>query len=129
MTRVGLEPTTHGLKAGIAHSARSVPPSEGFVSARGDREGIRPHTGHDEWRSRELDGKRTTSGPSRLRSVTGGADRLLTVRQVAEKLGLCTRSVYEIVGRGEVAHVRITNAIRVAPADLEDFIRRNRRKS
>jgi excisionase family DNA binding protein len=53
-----------------------------------------------------------------LRAVDGGRDRLLTVRQVAERLGVGTATVYALVTRGELAHVRMSNAIRVAQADL-----------
>jgi excisionase family DNA binding protein len=47
---------------------------------------------------------------------------LLTVRQVAERLGVCTATVYLLVDRGELAHVRVSNAIRVAPGDLSAYI-------
>jgi integrase len=49
---------------------------------------------------------------------------LLTVRQVAETLGVSTALVYALVNRGELAHTRVSNAIRVAPADLERYLRR-----
>jgi len=48
--------------------------------------------------------------------------RLLTVREVAERLAVCTATVYALVERGEIRHVRISNAIRVHPDDLEAFI-------
>jgi excisionase family DNA binding protein len=48
---------------------------------------------------------------------------LLTVRQVAERLGVCTATVYTLVERGELKHVRVSNAIRVAPGELVVFIR------
>jgi excisionase family DNA binding protein len=54
--------------------------------------------------------------------VDGGLDRLLTVRQVAARLGVSTATVYTLVARGELAYVRVTNAIRVAPRDLSAFI-------
>lgn len=54
--------------------------------------------------------------------MDGGRDLLLTVRQVAERLGVSAATVYVLVARGELAHVRVSNAIRVAPADLEAFI-------
>lgn len=44
------------------------------------------------------------------------------LRQVAAHLGVCRATVYELVENGELAHVRISNAIRVAPADLDAFI-------
>jgi excisionase family DNA binding protein len=49
------------------------------------------------------------------------------VREVATRLGVCKATVYALVERGELPCVRISNAIRVAPADLADFISSKRR--
>jgi excisionase family DNA binding protein len=38
---------------------------------------------------------------------------LMSVREVARALRVCTATVYDIVERGELAHVRVSNAIRV----------------
>lgn len=54
--------------------------------------------------------------------IDGGRERLLTVRQVAEKLQVSTATVYKLVNGGELAHLRVANAIRVAPSDLASFI-------
>jgi excisionase family DNA binding protein len=54
--------------------------------------------------------------------VDGGQDRLLTVRQVARRLGVSAATVYTLVARGELAHVRVSNAIRVAPTDLAAYL-------
>ncbi len=40
-------------------------------------------------------------------------ERYLTVREVAERLRLSTDTVYEAVKRGEIPHVRVSNAIRI----------------
>ena len=53
--------------------------------------------------------------------------RLLTVREVAERLAVCTATIYALVERGEIRHMRISNAIRVHPDDLEAFIKAQRR--
>ena len=58
--------------------------------------------------------------------LDGGADHLLTVRQVAERLGVSTFTVYGLCERGELAHVRISNSIRIAPADLAAYVARQR---
>ncbi len=68
-----------------------------------------------------------TRGRARLRVLDGGAGRLLTVREVAERLAVSTATVYAPVERGELPHVRVSNAIRVAPADLAAFIEGRRR--
>jgi excisionase family DNA binding protein len=42
-------------------------------------------------------------------------DRLLTVREVAARLGVCTSTVYKLCAEGKLAHIRLSNAIRIAP--------------
>jgi excisionase family DNA binding protein len=49
------------------------------------------------------------------------------VAEVARRLGVCTATIYSLCARGELAHVRILNAIRVAPSDLASFVARHRR--
>ena len=65
---------------------------------------------------------RTGGLRAQLRAVRGGADHLLTIRDVATRLGVSTATVYALCDRGELAHVRISNAIRVAPTDLAAFV-------
>jgi excisionase family DNA binding protein len=48
--------------------------------------------------------------------------QLLTVREVAELLRVCTASVYKLCASGRLGHLRIVNAVRVSPAALSDFI-------
>jgi excisionase family DNA binding protein len=59
--------------------------------------------------------------------VVGGYDNLLSVRQVAEQLAVSTATIYRMAERGHLPHVRISNAIRVAPRELAAFIDRQRR--
>ena len=47
---------------------------------------------------------------------------LLTVRQVAERLGVCTATVYRLCDLGQLRHVRVLHAIRIATEDLAAFI-------
>jgi excisionase family DNA binding protein len=51
---------------------------------------------------------------------------LLSVREVAEALGVSTPLVYRLCASGALAHVRVSNAIRVSRADLTEFIRQQR---
>ena len=51
------------------------------------------------------------------------SERLLSVRQVASRLGVSTSTIYKLCSEGRLAHVRVANAIRVAPEDLEDLMR------
>jgi excisionase family DNA binding protein len=60
-----------------------------------------------------------------LRTVSGGADCLMTVREVAAKLNVSTATVYGLCERGELSHLRVSNAIRIAPAELDAFMSRN----
>jgi excisionase family DNA binding protein len=54
---------------------------------------------------------------------------LLSVRQVAGRLGVCTATVYALCARGALPHVRVLNAIRVALGDLEAFVEGRRPKA
>ena len=65
-------------------------------------------------------------GSGRLRAVRGGAEDLLTVRDVAARLHVSTATVYTLANRGELPHIRIANTIRVAPADLEAYVQARR---
>jgi len=50
---------------------------------------------------------------------------LLSVREAAARLGVCTATIYTLCERGELAHVRVLNAIRIAAPDLVAFVERN----
>ena len=63
---------------------------------------------------------------ARLAVLAGGKDRLLSVREAAEQLGLCTATLYGLCAEGALPHIRILNAIRIAPADLAAFIEARR---
>ena len=58
--------------------------------------------------------------------LTGGP--LLSVREVAAVLGVSTATVYVLIERGEIVHVRVSNAIRVSAAALATFAKRSRGK-
>jgi excisionase family DNA binding protein len=58
--------------------------------------------------------------------ITLVPEELLSVREVALLLKLSTATVYSLCERGELAHVRVSNAIRVSGADVEEFVRRRR---
>src|SRR5262249_14825026 len=61
-----------------------------------------------------------------IRVLDGGKGNLLTVRAVAARLGVSTATVYGLCARGELRHVRVSNAIRIEPAELEAFVARKR---
>jgi len=55
-------------------------------------------------------------------------DRLFTVREVAERLRVSSATVYALCERGDLAHVRVSNAIRIVPDELEAFLAKNHRR-
>jgi len=62
------------------------------------------------------------SPPPRVSTLASGADTPLTVRQVAAQLGVTPITVYRLVGRGVLAHLRVSNAIRIDPAALAAYL-------
>ena len=60
--------------------------------------------------------------PNDLVVLYGGRNRLLTVKEVAERLGVCSATVYRLCDAGELPHMRIVQSIRFRPADLAAFI-------
>jgi len=66
---------------------------------------------------------RKNFGPPVVRTPMARIGSLLTVKQVAAKLGVSTATVYGLCDRRELHHVRVANAIRVSPDALEEFLR------
>jgi len=48
----------------------------------------------------------------------------MTVADVAERLGVCRSPVYQLCERGELGHVRVSNAIRVPGVAFAAYLRR-----
>jgi excisionase family DNA binding protein len=63
---------------------------------------------------------------SRQVGVQHGA--LLSVAEVARRLRVCEATVYKLCSRGTLAHIRILNAVRVAPEALASYLGRARRR-
>lgn len=53
---------------------------------------------------------------------------LLTVADLAERLSVCTATVYGWVERHEIEHLRIGSLIRFEPDDVRRFVRRRARQ-
>ncbi|WP_176064104.1 helix-turn-helix domain-containing protein [Anaeromyxobacter diazotrophicus] len=53
------------------------------------------------------------------RRKAGVAPRLLSVREAAEALSVSPATVYALCKRGEMPHVRVSNAIRIPALVLE----------
>jgi excisionase family DNA binding protein len=61
-----------------------------------------------------------------LDELDGGLEQLLTVRQVAGRLGVCTATIYKWAAIGLLPHVRILNVVRVRREDLIRFLMERR---
>jgi excisionase family DNA binding protein len=57
-----------------------------------------------------------------LRLLAPVEPRLLSVRDVAQRLRVSKATVYALVGAGQLPHLRVSNAIRVRAEDLVTFI-------
>jgi len=56
----------------------------------------------------------------------GPHERLLTVREVAARLGVCTPLVYRLCQRNELLPLRISSALRFRREAVESFVGRRR---
>ncbi len=61
-----------------------------------------------------------SGAPARAQLPQAGGPQIPTLQ-------VCNATVYKLCDRGELAHVRILNSIRIAPADLVDLMRRRRK--
>jgi excisionase family DNA binding protein len=50
---------------------------------------------------------RSRATAARLAVLAGGRDKLLSVREAAEQIGLCTATVYGLCAEGALPHIRI----------------------
>src|SRR5713101_6201436 len=57
------------------------------------------------------------------------SEPLLSIREVAAQLAVCRATAYRLCQRGEIPHLRISNAIRVPQAALETFLASQDRKA
>jgi excisionase family DNA binding protein len=51
-------------------------------------------------------------------------EQWLTVREVARVLKVSRATVYRLVAEGRLRHARVSNAVRIAGAELERLVRR-----
>jgi excisionase family DNA binding protein len=67
-------------------------------------------------------GQKGQSAEARLRIVPARSENLLTVGEVAERLGICRETIYRLTQRGELACARIGSAVRILPGDLAGYL-------
>jgi len=61
--------------------------------------------------------------------VTERDDDLLTIKDLARLLRVCTATVYKLVERCHIPHFRVLNSIRFRRGDVTRFIKGDRRLS
>ena len=57
-----------------------------------------------------------------VQPAVAGVEVLLTVREVAKVLGVCTAVVYALVSAEELGHVRVSNSIRIPRWSIEAYL-------
>ena len=129
----GFEPTTSCSQIRDATVADGVSGSQPFAIIQ-DRPptqvqpsqplaGFRRHFGSPvvpDFGGADVVGGRPLKGTRRLLKSTKAP--LLTATEVADRLRVCTATVYKLCSSGALPHVRVLNAVRVAEADLERFL-------
>jgi excisionase family DNA binding protein len=55
-----------------------------------------------------------------------GSQRLLEPKEVAKQLNVSSAFVYKLIKAGSLPAVRLGTAVRIAPADLKEFLEINR---
>lgn len=124
----GFEPATPGLEGGLGLPPQSPLASAGsqVVGFSRDAERAQVHGVRREPPNATPFAARfaASSVAPALRPVDGGAGRFLTVRQVADRLAVSTATVYALCARGELEHVRVSNALRISPAALARYLER-----
>ena len=118
----GFEPATLSLGTQNRQSSSIRPATEELVSVGDSSSSNSAATDRKRLVSALSSGILPAGSRTRLRAIDGGRDNLLSVRQVAARLSVSTATVYALCALRELPHVRVLNAIRVAPLDLEAFI-------
>ena len=61
------------------------------------------------------------NGESPPKVFLNNQTELLTVREVSKRLKVSTATVYKLVDKGELAHVRVSNAIRIPVTAVDAY--------
>ena len=54
------------------------------------------------------------------------SQRLLEPKEVAQRLHVSSGFIYKLIRSGQLPAVRLGTAVRIAPADLQEFLETNR---
>src|SRR5258707_11914070 len=99
---IGCEPTPESVQPFAAAPSPSFP-----LGMEG------PSQSNPSQRNGEFHKKFVPSLSPTLRRITDGVDHLLSVRELAARLGGSTATVYKLCECGELPHIRVSNAIRI----------------
>jgi excisionase family DNA binding protein len=124
---IGLEPTTFSLGNTDLPVAGGIQRSQGVGIIQGEMRGVSKES-PDLGQNRSPFVTRLLPGEPRQVLNGGGStdapERLMSVAEVAERLGVKPVTVYKLCTRGRLAHVRVLNALRVAPSAVAEFLNR-----
>ena len=67
-------------------------------------------------------GRNERSTQKKFPALNMGRNDLLTAKEIATRLRVCTATVYKLCAAGALQHVRVLNAVRVTIGDLERFV-------
>lgn len=62
-----------------------------------------------------------------MNAVDGANGRLLRLDEVAVRLSISKSMAWKLVANGQIRSVRIGRAVRVRPADIEEYLARSTR--
>ncbi|XXF81236.1 helix-turn-helix domain-containing protein [Myxococcaceae bacterium GXIMD 01537] len=114
----GFEPATTCTPRNPGGRPAVTSPSQALVNTRVSSDGV-VQPSHPVPQDPKILAASLLLGPASVAPVASGSGRLLTVREAAERLGVCRATVYRMCERGELPHVRISNTVRVVPETLE----------
>jgi excisionase family DNA binding protein len=63
-----------------------------------------------------------TTGSKPMDTVDGAPGRLLRIEEVADRLSVSRSMAWKLIAHGQLRSIRIGRAVRVRPADLEEYI-------
>ena len=119
----GFEPATLSLGSGFTEGPGARSDSQGVGNTRGEEDaGVQPSQPEQ-----FLLGDSATPLLRDERAGASDAGPLLTVRDVARRLGVSTATVYKLCASGQLPHVRVLNVLRVATSAVRAFVNESTR--